>query len=1156
MKRKNYHFLASCLCGIFAVINITAVPITKAATLPDYSANMYAQTSVVGNNLLEDGDFENATSSWYASTSDNAALLVCTDSDIDHIPSKENCIKITGRTANWNSIVQEISSKVKNNTDYQFSFWVRLSAEYGDETREVQLCTTKKDSKDPSEVYDTLTMTGGKAIVSSKEWTKIEGTLHVSYSDTLEKLEFKIAEQGAPLSNGTYGSFYLDNAELYELESQALEIETDIKDLKQQFQEDFGGKAGVAIPDTALENTVRMELVTKHYNSITAENEMKPDAILGLTPSFNDDGSLKLDFSRADKLMDYIKTYNTQHQDSPIYVRGHVLIWHSQTPEWFFHEDYDDAKPYVSKDEMLKRIEYYIKEVTTHFETTYPDMIYAWDVVNEAVDDETGETRTNSSWYKVFGDNSFVSQAFVYANQYAGSNTKLFYNDYNETVPLKREGICRLLKQIKDTPNARIDGMGMQAHYNMESPTISQFEEAARSYSAIVDEIQLTELDLKSSSDYDGTNQSMEYTKQAYRYKAIFDKIKILGKEGINITSVTLWGTDDGNSWLQNSSSVGGGTDGNRPQCPLLFDDNYKAKPAYWGIVNPSKLEPFTQTLTSIYSSKDTWDSSDTTTFSDENTEIEFKTLWNETGLSILVSVSDSTNDADDSITVYIDETNSKKDGALIKTFSLKREDCTITEQGYQGIITIPLENTFAAKKIGFDLQITNHTQKVSWNDLKHTQNTSSKYYGELILKPFSSILYGTISVDGTLEELWDKAESIPLTIKTNQTDVKANVKAMWDENYLYFYANVIDSCLNKVSADAYQQDSIEIFIDENNHKSDSYENDDSQYRINFENEVSFNGVNCKQENLISKAVLTDDGYFIEAAFKWIEITPREGDKIGLEFQVNDADNSGSRIGTISWFDETGMGWSSPSVFGTVNLVKETSSDDITTTPEPNNPSDDTTTTPEPNNSSNNSSSAISTTPQTQEKEEENQQKENQEEKKENQQENQIGTIIKDVDNKTAYYIIDNKTSEFTGLLSKNKKNVIIPSTVDFNGVSYKITSVAKNALKGNKKVASLTVGSNIKTIGDQAFSDCTTLKNITIGKNTSSIGKKAFYNCKKVNTIIIKTNKLNKNSIGKNAFTKINKNAVIKVPKKKLASYTKLLHKAGVPESVKIISI
>lgn len=914
MKRKNYHFLASCLCGIFAVINITAVPITKASTLPDYSANMYAQTSVVGNNLLEDGDFENATFSWYASSSDNAALLVCTDSDIDHIPSKENCIKITGRTANWNSIVQEISSKVKNNTDYQFSFWVRLSAEYGDETIEVQLCTTKKDSKDPSEVYDTLTMTGGKAIVSSKEWTKIEGTLHVSYSDTLEKLEFKIAEQGAPLSDGTYGSFYVDNAELYELESQVLEIETDIKDLKQQFQEDFGGKAGVAIPDTALENTVRMELVTKHYNSITAENEMKPDAILGLAPSFNDDGSLKLDFSRADKLMDYIKAYNTQHQDNPIYVRGHVLIWHSQTPEWFFHEDYDDAKPYVSKDEMLKRIEYYIKEVTTHFETTYPDMIYAWDVVNEAVDDETG--------------------------------------------------------------------------------------------------------------------------------------------------------------------------------------------------------------------------------------------------LSILVSVSDSTNDADDSITVYIDETNSKKDGALIKTFSLKREDCTITEQGYQGIITIPLENTFAAKKIGFDLQITNHTQKVSWNDLKHTPNTSSKYYRELILKPFSSILYGTISVDGTLEELWDKAESIPLTIKTNQTDVKANVKAMWDENYLYFYANVIDSCLNKVSADAYQQDSIEIFIDENNHKSDSYENDDSQYRINFENEVSFNGVNCKQENLISKAVLTDDGYFIEAAFKWIEITPREGDKIGLEFQVNDADNSGSRIGTISWFDETGMGWSSPSVFGTVNLVKETSSDDITTTPEPNNPSDDTTTTPEPNNSSNNSSSAISTTPQTQEKEEENQQKENQEEKKENQQENQIGTIIKDVDNKTAYYIIDNKTSEFTGLLSKNKKNVIIPSTVDFNGVSYKITSVAKNALKGNKKVASLTVGSNIKTIGDQAFSDCTTLKNITIEKNTSSIGKKAFYNCKKVNTIIIKTNKLNKNSIGKNAFTKINKNAVIKVPKKKLASYTKLLHKAGVSESVKIISI
>lgn len=131
--------------------------------------------------------------------------------------------------------------------------------------------------------------------------------------------------------------------------------------------------------------------------------------------------------------------------------------------------------------------------------------------------------------------------------------------------------------------------------------------------------------------------------------------------------------------------------------------------------------------------------------------------------------------------------------------------------------------------------------------------------------------------------------------------------------------ADVTDAALDKTSSETHEQDSLEVFIDENNHKSDSYEDDDKQYRINYENAQSFSGPNCNEENVVSAAVVTDKGYLIEAAFKWTEIAPAVGDTIGVELQINDAEG-GKRIGTVSWYDESGQGWSSPGVFGTATL--------------------------------------------------------------------------------------------------------------------------------------------------------------------------------------------------------------------------------------------
>ena len=117
----------------------------------------------------------------------------------------------------------------------------------------------------------------------------------------------------------------------------------------------------------------------------------------------------------------------------------------------------------------------------------------------------------------------------------------------------------------------------------------------------------------------------------------------------------------------------------------------------------------------------------------------------------------------------------------------------------------------------------------------------------------------------------------------------------------------------------------IDFMIDEDNGKTASYGADDKQYRINYENEQSFNGKKCLAENVKSQTKRTSDGYMVEAAFKWTDITPANGTKIGLEFQINDADATGKRIGTLSWYDETGMGWSGSNVYGTVELTGKTS---------------------------------------------------------------------------------------------------------------------------------------------------------------------------------------------------------------------------------------
>ena len=464
----------------------------------------------------------------------------------------------------------------------------------------------------------------------------------------------------------------------------------------------------------------------------------------------------------------------------------------------------------------------------------------------------------------------------------------------------------------------------MQAHYNVDGFSAAQFKSVAKKYAQAAGKVQLTELDFKASSTYDGTaaTKESEYTKMAYCHKNLYEAIKALKNEGTNVSGLTVWGVIEPNSWLHSQSNVGGGANGSA-QCPLLFDGNYKAKPAYWAYVDASQLKPAIQKVT-ITEAKDGNIAGETYTIDQGEVQAEFIPVWDAAGLTVQVKVKDTTANDADAVTVYVDPKNSASDITPDKV-TVTRTAAAEIAGGYQATVKVPMENLKVAQQIGLDVVVNNDGKTESFNDLTGNQESSSKYYAVATMKPgIEKIPYGTISVDGEEDAAWNNAVNIPLTINKG-SEASANAKVLWDDDNLYVYATIKDAVLDKTGAQTHEQDSLEVFIDEDNGKTASYGEDDKQYRINYDNEQSFNGKKCLAENVKSKTKTIDGGYVVEAAFKWTDIKPANGTKIGLEFQINDA-KGGKRTGTLSWYDETGMGWSGSNVYGTVELTGKTGS--------------------------------------------------------------------------------------------------------------------------------------------------------------------------------------------------------------------------------------
>lgn len=327
-------------------------------------------------------------------------------------------------------------------------------------------------------------------------------------------------------------------------------------------------KVGAAIDNWTLRNDQNMALFSRHFNSATCENSMKPietERTQGV-----------LTFDTPDRVVDFVLG------NKGAVMRGHCLIWHSQCPDWLTEDS----------TQVFKRMKEHIFAVMNH----YKGKVYCYDVVNEAIDDGRGFLR-NSQWLRVAGEH-FIDSAFVYAHQ-ADPDALLFYNDYGLNNPAKREKCYQLVKGMLER-GIPIHGIGMQGHYNVNMD-YNTVDESLTRFEELGVLIQFTELDIAGGGpdrrrqrqqqqdqmaglggySGDGGLAAPELTEEqkarqdslvTEAYKKFFAVVK---KHKKSIHTITFWGLADNYSWLNSRS---------RQNAPFLFDGEYKAKSAYFAV--------------------------------------------------------------------------------------------------------------------------------------------------------------------------------------------------------------------------------------------------------------------------------------------------------------------------------------------------------------------------------------------------------------------------------------------------------------------------------------------------------------------------------------------------------------------------------------------
>ncbi len=677
-------------------------------------------------------------------------------------------------------------------------------------------------------------------------------------------------------------------------------------------------QVGAALEPDQLNDGQHAYLLTRHFNGLTPENVMKP---ISIQPS---EGNFE--WMGADRLVQFAKTNN-------ISVHGHTLVWHSQVPDWMFNDS--QGKPLTATPEnktlVLKRLETHIQALVGR----YKGEIAVWDVINEAIDPSYPDCMRRTKWFELTGSD-YLATAFRAARE-ADPNARLIINDYGTTDPARRTCLYNLVRDLL-AQAVPVDGVGHQMHVDIENPSAAAIEETILKFADLGVEQYVTELDM---SIY--TNDVSKYRKQppeqilvqqGYRYKDIFEVFK---RQAKHIKSVTFWGMADDHTWLTTFPIA-------RINLPLLFDEKLQAKYAYWGIVDPSRLPVLVQKL-NIAKNTPVIDGQAEVQWLAQSWvalpgEARFQTRWDEDHLYLFLQVETATPQTS-VVDVFIDANNGKTSAYENddQRYTFKGGQCaacqgvkfsiTPNESGYALEAAFPLSPAVkSGKEVGFDIRVAAEGQpSVAWNDTTLSQDSDTSKYGMLILSNAAKLTTaapGTPVIDGDEDAVWATAPEIATDVWVlGNSGATAKVRLLWDKGHLYAYAVVTDSLLSKASRNVWEQDSVEVFLDQNNAKSASYEPDDGQYRVNFDNEQSYNGAAASAETFKTATRVVPGGYVVELMVTLTSVEAQDGVLVGFDFQVNNDENGdGVRDSVAMWNDPTGQSYQNTSRIGVLLLTK------------------------------------------------------------------------------------------------------------------------------------------------------------------------------------------------------------------------------------------
>lgn len=497
---------------------------------------------------LVHNDFETNYDGWYANAD---AVSMTAKAGIGHKDSRG--MEVSGRTCASDGVSSEKGLYLSGGETNTYRIWVYS------ETAEQFHVTLACADLDTSQETETELVTKQ---VAAGTWTELQA----SYRAPKNSGEFRLT-----ITTDSTHDFYFDDVTVTAKEARNLVSAASAeKGLKDEFANYF--RVGNILNGGTVKNSTITASFLKDYNSVECENETKPDATL--VQSQCNGTNIGVSLKNAASIMDFCV-------NNHLAMRGHTLVWHSQTPVWFFKENFDANGNWVSSAVMDQRMETYIKNMFEAIQTQYPELnLYAYDVANECISDnqnrtanyggtrEPGENISGQSpWVQIYGSNAFVEKAFTYARKYAPESCQLYYNDYNEYWDHKRDAIYSMCKSLYE--KGLLDGIGMQSHINADYDGfsgVSAYTTAMKKFLSIGCDVQITELDI--------TMENGKYTlqQQADKYKAIFQAAMDWNKNPTSdgrVKAVCIWGPDDANTWIKTENT------------PLLYDTNHQPKLAY-----------------------------------------------------------------------------------------------------------------------------------------------------------------------------------------------------------------------------------------------------------------------------------------------------------------------------------------------------------------------------------------------------------------------------------------------------------------------------------------------------------------------------------------------------------------------------------------------